>query len=70
MVIQSQSQDKTGSSHYKDENPFLHTAEVFHYFQCHPVVWIALLVASAQNHELESSQSRLNKEKKNKKKTT
>jgi hypothetical protein len=39
------------------EKALLTTAEVFHHFQCRPVVWIAFLVSNAHNHELESSQS-------------
>ena len=38
----------------------LTTAEVFHHFQCGPVVWIAFLVSNVHNHELEYSQSEMN----------
>ena len=45
------SQVKTRWSLYKDEEALLHTAEVFHHFQCRPVVWIHLLVSNAPNHK-------------------
>ena len=53
-------QHKTHLSLYKDEKALLTTAEVFHHFQCGPVVWIAFLVSNVHNHELEYSQSEMN----------
>ena len=38
MSGNSQPRQKTRLSLYKDEKALLHTAEVFHYFQCRPVV--------------------------------
>jgi hypothetical protein len=51
------SQYKTCLSLCKDGKVFFIHTEVLHHFQCRPVVWIALLVSNAPNHELESSQS-------------
>ena len=55
MVIHSQHKHVCHFNRMK--KVLLHKAEVFHHFQLRPVVWVALLVSNAPNHELESNQS-------------